>query len=74
MIVVQRKNWITGIREKLATWSMMLALFFNPFGFDIVQYQLICLTGDLWKANLVLYFISAFFFGLSFFYQKYFDN
>jgi len=43
---------------------LMLALFFNPFGFDIVQYSLIVLMGSLWKANCVLYSIAGLFFGL----------
>lgn len=49
----------------MAVWSMMLALFFNPLGFDIVQFWLIQATGSLWAANLSLYAIAAFFFGLS---------
>jgi hypothetical protein len=49
---------------------LMLALFFNPFGFDAVQYSLILLTGDLWKANFVLYCIAGFFFGLYIYYTR----
>jgi hypothetical protein len=49
---------------------LMLALFFNPFGFDAVQYSLILLTGSLWRANFVLYCIAVFFFGLYFYYSK----
>ena len=37
--------------------ALMLALFFNPFGFDAVQYYLYTLTGSLMKANLILYCI-----------------
>ena len=49
---------------------LMLALFFNPFGFDAVQYSLILLTGSLWRANFVLYCIAGFFFGLYIYYTK----
>ena len=49
----------------MATLSMMVALFFNPMGFDIVQYWLIQATGSLWRANFALYCIAALFFGLS---------
>jgi len=49
---------------------LMLALFFNPFGFDAVQYTLILLTGSLWKANLLLYCIAGFFFGLYIYFTK----
>jgi hypothetical protein len=51
--------------DKIATLSMMIALFFNPLGFDIVQYWLIKATGSLWRANFVLYCAAALFFGLS---------
>ena len=47
----------------MATLSMMVALFFNPMGFDIVQYWLIQATGSLWRANFALYCIAALFFG-----------
>jgi len=48
----------------------MLALFFNPFGFDAVQYGLILWTGSLWRANLVMYFIAASFFGLYIYFRR----
>jgi hypothetical protein len=69
MTLVQKiKNLFT---KNLSVKFLMLGMFFNPFGFDIVQYQLFCLTGSLWRANFILYFISALFFGLSFFWEKY---
>lgn len=55
--------------ENLATWSMMIALFFNPFGFDIVQYWLIQKLGGLWQANFALYCIAGLFFGLSIYFR-----
>jgi hypothetical protein len=56
----QNKEVRIGLYKDMA---LMLALFFNPFGFDAVQYSLILLTGSLWKANFVLYCIAGFFFG-----------
>jgi len=50
--------------------ALMLALFFNPFGFDAVQYSLLLLTGSLWKANFVLYCIAGLFFGLYIWFTK----
>jgi hypothetical protein len=50
--------------------ALMLALFFNPFGFDIIQFSLISLTGSLWKANFVLYCIAGLFFGLYIWFTK----
>lgn len=71
MIVETPQTWKKTLLDNLATWFMMIALFFNPFGFDIVQYQLIKLTGSLWGANFVLYCIAGLFFGLSIFFRWY---
>jgi hypothetical protein len=54
----------------LKDMALMIALFFNPFGFDAVQYSLILLTGSLWKANFVLYCIAGLFFGLYIYFTK----
>jgi hypothetical protein len=54
----------------LKDFSLMLALFFNPFGFDAVQYSLIQWTGDLWKANFIMYCIAASFFGLYLYFTR----
>jgi hypothetical protein len=43
--------------------TLALCLFFNPFGFDVVQYYLLTLTGNIWRANFVLYCIAGLFFG-----------
>jgi len=53
------------LKLKLATWSMMIALFFNPLGFDVIQYWLTTVTGSLWRANFVMYVMAGLFFGLS---------
>jgi hypothetical protein len=50
--------------------SLMLALFFNPFGFDAVQYSLILWTGSLWYANFILYSIAGVFFGFYIYFTK----
>lgn len=64
MIVKKIKK--LGNKEKRLTFykdtSLMFAMFFLPFGFDIVQYYLITITGDVWKANIIMYFISGLFF------------
>lgn len=62
------------LTENLSVKFLMLAMFLNPFGFDIVQYQLMCLTGSLWKANFVLYCLAGLSFGLSIFFRKYFKD
>lgn len=56
----------TPIRKKVSTVFLVLGTFFNPFGFDAIQLILIKLTGSLYGANLVLYFLAASCFGLYF--------
>ena len=56
-------------KQKLATLFLMIAMFLNPLAFDVVQLTLIELTGSLLRANLVLYCLAAFFFGLYFYFS-----
>jgi len=58
------KTWNQTLKENLATLCLVMAMFFNPFGFDLVQYWLIQALGSLWKANFALYCIAGLFFGL----------
>jgi hypothetical protein len=64
------KTWRKIFLDNLSTTFMMVGLFTNPFGFDIVQYSLIQLTGSLGWANFILYCITIFFFILSFIFKK----
>jgi hypothetical protein len=56
-------------KQKLATLFLMTAMFMNPLGFDVVQLTLIKLTGSLFSANLVMYCLAVFFFGLYFYFS-----
>ena len=51
--------------ERLAIWCTYIALFFNPLGFDFVQYWLFKQTGSIWGANMALYILAGLFFTLS---------
>lgn len=55
--------------QKKSTIFLMLAMFFNPFGFDAIQILLMKLTGSYYGANLVLYCLSVLCFGLYFLYS-----
>jgi hypothetical protein len=48
----------------------MLALFFNPFGFDFVTALILALTGSYAITMGILYLLAGLFFGLSIFYHK----
>jgi hypothetical protein len=71
---------IKSLKEKekrlniLKDGAVMLALFFNPFGFDAIQFSLILWTGNLWRANLILYCIAGLFFGLYIYFTKLLNN
>ena len=65
-----RKDWGRKSQDNLSQIFLMIALFFNPFGFDAVQYALILWTGSLWKANFTLYCIAALFFGLYIYFRR----
>jgi hypothetical protein len=73
-------NKIKSLKEKekrlniLKDVTLMLALFFNPFGFDAIQFSLILWTGSLWKANFVLYCITGLFFGFYLYFTKLLNN
>jgi hypothetical protein len=69
-MAINRQTWRRAFQDNLSQIFLMLALFFNPFGFDAVQYSLILLTGSLWKANFVLYCIAGVFFGLYIYFRK----
>jgi hypothetical protein len=69
MVIRKMKNKKT-ILTIFKDISLMLGMFFLPFGFDIVQYYLISLTGNIWRANLSLYVISGFFFSLHLIFKK----
>jgi hypothetical protein len=69
-MVTNKKTWRRTFQDNISQIFLMLALFFNPFGFDAVQYSLILLTGSLWKANFVLYCIAGLFFGLYIYFRK----
>lgn len=52
-------------KKMLGTICLGLGTFLNPFGFDILVYELMKLTNGYWSTMFVLYFSSALSFGLS---------
>jgi hypothetical protein len=63
--------WTTGVTQKqkrrLASICLILATFFNPFGFDILFAALMKWTHSYWHTVAIFYFLSGLFFGLYFF-------
>ena len=69
-MIVKNRTWRRTFQDNLSQIFLMLALFFNPFGFDAVQYSLMLWTGSLWKANFILYCVAAVFFGFYLYLRK----
>lgn len=49
---------------------LMLGMFFNPMGFDILFYTIYQLTGSYGITTFIFYLLSAFCFGLYFYFSK----
>lgn len=59
--------------ENRMMFYLMIAMFLNPLGFDVLFAMIMSLTGSYWTTDIILYGLSAFFFGL-FFYSKHSYN
>jgi hypothetical protein len=57
-------------KVSIATIVLMLATFFNPFGFDALFALTMKLTGSYWITDAIFYCLSASFFGLYFYLRK----
>jgi hypothetical protein len=58
------------VHKKLATVCLMIAMFFNPMGYDAIMKMLLDGGMSYWNVILLFYLLSAFFFGLFFFFSK----
>lgn len=61
---------VVEMRKKMATISLMIATFLNPFGFDILVYKLTQLTNDYWNTMYVLYGLAFLSLSLSYLFFK----
>lgn len=53
-------------KQKLASVSLICAMFFLPLGFDALFALIMKLTGSYWITDIIFYCISGLFFGLYF--------
>jgi len=56
-------------KTRMASACLILATFFNPFGFDILFAAIMKWTNSYWHTVAIFYFLSALFFGLYFFFS-----
>lgn len=52
----------------------MLAMFFNPLGFDALFKLVMDCTGSYWITDAIFYGVSLMFLGLYFYLSKYFKH
>lgn len=57
-------------KKKIATLCLVLALFFNPVGYDALFKMTMELTGSYWAADTIFYCIAASFLGLYFYFAN----
>lgn len=63
-------TWRIALKERILTFILMIAMFFNPIGFDALFACVMKLTGSYWITDLIFYLTSALFFGLYFLLRK----
>lgn len=56
--------------QKMATICLMLCLFFNPAGFDILFKTILDCTNSYWITTGIFYLIAGLFLGLSFYFSR----
>jgi hypothetical protein len=56
-VTVNRKRKLEVYRQT----SLMLAMFFLPFGYDMLFKMIMEVTGSYWTADAVFYSVSGFF-------------
>lgn len=51
-------------KKALGNTFLTLAMFLNPFGYDLIVYLITLVTGDYWMTMSIMYALAASFFGL----------
>lgn len=54
-------------KRKVGNLLITLALFLNPFGYDLVVYGIMLLTKSYWLTMTIMYGLASFFFALFFY-------
>jgi hypothetical protein len=58
------------LNEKIEVWSLMLAMFFLPFGYDALFKLVMDFFHSYWVADVTFYTLSAILFGIHYIYRK----
>jgi len=57
-------------KERKAALSLMAGMFFLPLGYDVLMKMILDITGSYWTTIGIFYCLSAFFFGLHFYFSN----
>lgn len=60
---------VIDVRKKAAILCLMLGMFFNPLGFDVLFKMVLNLTGDYWTTDFIFYSAAVIFFVLYFYFS-----
>lgn len=63
---VKKETW----KKRISTTCLMLAMFFNPLGFDALFKMVMDWTGSYWITDVIFYGIALLFLGLYFLVNK----
>lgn len=61
---------MTPVNRKIPTVMLMLAMFFNPMGYDIAFYMIMSVTGSYGITTGIFYLLSLSCLGLYFYFVK----
>ena len=50
-------------KKAIGNGLLTLAMFLNPFGYDLVVYEITLLTHDYWMTMSIMYMMAGIFFG-----------
>lgn len=57
-------------KNKIANWLVTIALFLNPFGYDLVVYWITLITHDYWMTISFMYVLTGIFFMLFLYFYR----
>lgn len=66
----KHRTWRKIFLGNLKDICLMLALFFNPFGFDVLFKMVMNWTGSYWITDVIFYSLAGLFFGFYLYFRR----
>jgi hypothetical protein len=67
---VKVTNETQKTNQRMGTICLMIGMFLNPFGYDILTKMVMDITGSYWTTMHIFYLLAGLFFGLSFYFYR----